>query len=60
MYVQLTREQIEEIHDFGLQQHGGLPGEKDPGLISFIVDKLFEAKEEKTDRRSVIEHDPFL
>lgn len=41
MYIQLTLDQIRDLHEFVLQQHGGLPGEKEPGLIEMMVEKPF-------------------
>ncbi|UOF89581.1 type II toxin-antitoxin system death-on-curing family toxin [Fodinisporobacter ferrooxydans] len=41
MYIELTREQIVEIHDMYLNEFGGLSGEKEPGLISFMAEKPF-------------------
>jgi death-on-curing protein len=41
MYVALTREQIIDLHDELLNLYGGMPGEKEPGLIDSLVVKPF-------------------
>lgn len=41
MYISLTAHQIRKLHDPVLKAYGGVPGEKDPGLIDYISDKPF-------------------
>jgi death-on-curing protein len=41
MYVELTKEQIREIHEYVLAENGGFPGEKEPGLIDSMAIKPF-------------------
>ncbi|WP_336774133.1 type II toxin-antitoxin system death-on-curing family toxin [Paenibacillus sp. MMO-58] len=41
MYVQLTAEQIIQIHDEQLKVYGGLPGIKDRGRLDFIAEQPF-------------------
>lgn len=43
MLVALTRKQIVDYHNYVLEMDGGVPGEKEPGLIDFMVDKPFTA-----------------
>ncbi|WP_100523522.1 type II toxin-antitoxin system death-on-curing family toxin [Mycobacteroides abscessus] len=41
MYIRVTLDQIRMFHDMLLEQYGGLPGEKEPGLIESMVEKPF-------------------
>lgn len=40
--IELTTEDIQQLHDDMIAEHGGVPGTKDPGRLGFIAQQPFE------------------
>ncbi|MEJ8303235.1 type II toxin-antitoxin system death-on-curing family toxin [Saccharibacillus sacchari] len=40
--IELTTEDIQQLHDDMIAEHGGVRGTKDPGCLDFIAQQPFE------------------